>query len=241
MLEKKKLDIIIPVYNEGELIINTLKCIKNNFRYSYNLLICYDNEDDNTLEAINKSSLNKQNIFYIKNKLSGAHGAVMTAIYKSNSENILVIPADDDYNSSNLQNMFDYMLNNKIDVLCPDRFIKKNSIVNGPFIKFLIVRIVNFSLFYFANVKTKDATNGFRFFSRRVIDNINIESNTGFIYSLEYLLKSIEKNYKIGRFPAKWIERKKGQSRFTILKWSLDYLYWYFYAFKINLYKNEKK
>ena len=54
-------------------------------------------------------------------------------------------------------------------------------------------------------------------------------------------LKSIENNYKIARFPAKWIERKKGQSRFTILKWSLDYLYWYFYAFKIKLYKNEKK
>ena len=56
-----------------------------------------------------------------------------------------------------------------------------------------------------------------------------------------YLVKSIENNYKIARFPAKWIERKKGQSRFTILKWSLDYLYWYFYAFKIKLYKNEKK
>ena len=48
----------------------------------------------------------------------------MTGIYESNSENILVIPADDDYNSLNLQNMF-VMLNNKIDVLCPDRFIEK--------------------------------------------------------------------------------------------------------------------
>jgi len=96
-------------------------------------------------------------------------------------------------------------------------------------------------IYYLAKVKTKDATNGFRFFSRRVIENIEIESTTGFIYSLEYLVKSIENNYKIARFPAKWIERKKGQSRFTILKWSLDYLYWYFYAFKIKLYKNEKK
>ena len=241
MLEKKKLDIIIPVYNEGELIVNTLKSIQDNFRYSYNLLICYDNEDDNTLEAINKSLLNKKNIFYIKNKLSGAHGAVMTGIYESNSENVLVMPADDDYNSPYLQAMFQYMLNNKIDVLCPDRFIKKNSIINGPFIKFLLVRIVNFSLFYFAKIKTKDATNGFRFFSRKVIDNIKIESSTGFIYSLEYLVKSTEKNYSISRFPAMWIERKKGQSRFTILKWSLDYLYWYFYAFKIRIYKNKNE
>ena len=130
--------------------------------------------------------------------------------------------------------------NEQIDVLCPDRFIEPGSIVNGPFIKFLIVRVVNYSLYYLANVQTKDGTNGFRFFSRKVINNIKIESNTGFTYSLEYLLKSIEKGYKIGSFPAKWIERKKGQSRFKILKWSFDYLYWYFYAFKIRIFKNEK-
>ena len=57
----------------------------------------------------------------------------------------------------------------------------------------------------------------------------------------EYLVKSIEKKYKIDRYPAKWIERKKGKSRFTILKWSLDYLYWYFYAFKIRLNKNKNE
>ncbi len=241
MLDKKNLDIIIPVYNEGELIVNTLKSIKNNFKYSFNIFICYDQENDNTLKAIDSSSLDKTNIYFIKNKRSGAHGAVMTGIKNSKSDFVLVIPADDDYNTLNLQNMFEYMINNQLDILCPDRFIKKNSIINGPFIKFLIVRIINFSLFYLTDVQTKDATNGFRFFSKRVINNINIESNTGFIYSLEYLVKSIEKNYKIGRYPAKWIERKKGQSRFTILKWSLDYLYWYFYAFKIKLYKNEKK
>ncbi len=241
MIEKKKLDIIIPVYNEGELIVNTLRSIENYFKYPFNIFICYDEENDNTIDAIEKSSLDKKNIFYVKNKLKGAHGAVMTGIQKSISDIVLVIPADDDYNTINIQNMFQVMTNNNIDVLCPDRFIEKNSIINGPFIKFLIVRIVNLSLYYLANVYTKDATNGFRFFSRRVINNIKIQSRTGFIYSLEYLIKSIEKNYKIANFPAKWIERKKGQSRFTILKWSLDYLYWYFYAFKIKLYKNEKK
>ena len=237
ILEKKNLDIIIPVYNEGELIVDTINSIQNNFDYSFNLLICFDNDLDNTLQSINHSTLNKDNIFYVKNKFSGAHGAVMTGIKKSKSDYILVLPADDNYNTVNLQKMFDMMKDNNIDVLCPDRFIEKDSIENGPFLKFLIVRVVNFSLYYIADIKTKDGTNGFRFFSRKVINNIEIESSTGFIYSLEYLLKALENNYKIGRYPAKWIERKKGESRFKILKWSLDYLYWYFYAFKIKLFK----
>ena len=80
MLEKKKLDIVIPVYNEGELIIDTLNSIKDNLKCTFNILICYDIDNDNTLQAIDKSLLDKSNVFYVKNKFTGAHGAVMSGI-----------------------------------------------------------------------------------------------------------------------------------------------------------------
>ena len=60
---KKNIDIVIPVYNEGELIIDTIKSIQNNFNYSFNILICFDLDNDNTLTAIANSSLDKKNIF----------------------------------------------------------------------------------------------------------------------------------------------------------------------------------
>lgn len=235
---KKKLDIVIPVYNESDLIIDTLNSINKNLKYDFNILICYDLDNDSTLEVINRNTkINKSNIFYIKNELLGAHGAVMTGIKNSKSEYILVMPADDDYNAQNFNSMIDYMIKENLEVLCPDRFIRPNSITNGPFLKFLLVRIVNFSLYYLTDIPTKDSTNGFRFFSRKVIENIKIESNTGFTYSIEYLVKSLQNGFKIGVFPAKWKERSKGQSRFRIFKWSLNYLYWYLYAFKIKLFK----
>ncbi len=237
MIIKKNLYIIIPVYNEGELIIDTINSIYENFNQQFNILICYDNDDDNTIKAINESNIEKNNLVFVKNEFSGAHGAVMTGISKSESDFVLVIPADDNYNTINLTTMYNKIKNENLDVLCPDRFIEPNSIINGPLLKFLIVRIVNYSLHYLASVPTKDSTNGFRFFSRKVIKNINIISKVGFTYSLEYLLKSLEKGYNIGTFPAKWIERKKGQSRFKIFNWALNYLYWYFYAFKIKIFK----
>ncbi len=237
MLDKKKLDIIIPVYNEGEIIINTIKSIKNYFSYEHNILICYDFEKDNTLTALKKSNLKLENVYFIKNSKFGAHGAVMSGIMRSKSEYLLVLPADDDYNTENLNSMYEKIKRENLDILCPDRFINKNSIKSGPFFKFLIAKFVNYSLYFLTDVPTKDATNGFRFFSRRVVETINIESKIGFTYSIEYLLKSINKGYNIGKFPAIWIERKKGKSRFKILKWSLDYLRWYFYAFKLKLFK----
>ena len=68
------------------------------------------------------------------------------------------------------------------------------------------------------------------------------KNEAGFKVWLQSLKQeALEKGYRIDTFPAKWIERKKGQSRFRILKWALNYLYWYFYAFKIKIFKNEKK
>jgi len=239
-VHKKKIDIIIPVYNEGLNIISTLNAIYNFVDHEFNILICYDFDNDTTVSAIKNSnylnSLNTQ-IFFIKNNSTGAHGAVMSGIKSSLSDYCVVLPADDDYNINNFNNIINLMISDQIDILCPDRFIKGGSIKNGPFFKFLLARIVNLSLYYLAKMPTKDSTNGFRFFSRKTVQNISIESTEGFTYSIEYLVKGFEKGYRICNYPAMWIERSKGKSRFMILKWAKSYLKWYFLAIYNNLTK----
>lgn len=73
--------------------------------------------------------------------------------------------------------------------------------------------------------------NGFRLFSRRVIDTIPVESTPGFTYSLEWLAKAHRLGWPIAEVPARWFERQQGQSRFKILRWIPAYLRWYLYAF----------
>ena len=116
------------------------------------------------------------------------------------------------------------------DVVCPSRFMKEGYIKNCPLIKFLIVKIVSFLLYYLSNVKIKDPTNGFRLFSKKFVDNNNIESKKGFAYSLELLVKGRKKNTKIIEIPSIWIERKDRKNSFKIFKWSGEYLRWFFYA-----------
>tara|TARA_B100000989_G_scaffold191598_1_gene144312 strand:- start:13713 stop:14429 length:717 start_codon:yes stop_codon:yes gene_type:complete len=237
MIIKKKLDFIIPVYQEDENILSTLNNILKINTFSHNILICYDYDDDPTIKVIKNHIVNNNFIFFIKNKKSGAHGAIMTGIENSVSDYVLVIPADDDYNIKNIPDMINEIQLQSAEILCPDRFMKGGKIVNGPKLKFLLCRIVNLTLYLFSDINTLDATNGFRLFSRKVIDTITIESTMGFTYSLEYLIKSIELNYKVIRYPALWIERKKGKSRFKIMQWSTSYLKWYFYCFKIKIFK----
>ena len=103
--------------------------------------------------------------------------------------------------------------------------------VGCPWLKAVLVRAAAFSLYHFARLPARDATSGFRLFSRRVIDTIPVESDSGFVYSIELLVKAHRLGWRIGEVPAQWIERQQGQSRFRALRWLPAYLRWYFYPF----------
>src|SRR5258708_34248015 len=102
-----------------------------------------------------------------------------------------------------------------------------------PWLKAVLVRSASLTLYVLARLPIHDASNGFRLFSRQVLEQFIIESTIGFTYSIELLVKTHRKGWKIGETPALWFERGTGQgkSRFKVLKWLPAYLHWYFYAF----------
>jgi hypothetical protein len=94
------------------------------------------------------------------------------------------------------------------------------------------VRSASLTLHKFAFIPIKDASNGFRLFSKRVVKEILVESSEGFTYAIELLVKCHRLGWKIGEVPAKWYERTQGRSRFKVFKWVPHYLKWYLYGFE---------
>ncbi len=227
-----RLDIIIPVYNEGANILPTLASIAREVKSPARVLICYDREDDNTLPAIrNAPSLpGALAIAYVRNRGRGAQGAVITGLAACQAPFALVQMADDDYNAGIIEAML-RLGETGFDVVCASRFMKGGSMTGCPWLKAVLVRIGNFTLYHLACLPTRDATNGFRLFSARVIDQIVIDSDRGFCYSIELLVKCHRLGWRIGEVPAQWMERTKGTSRFQVVKWLPAYMRWYLYAF----------
>ena len=62
MNEKNELDILIPVFNENENIIKTLKNIKSVLNFNYNILICYDYDADPTIKIIKENFPNSKKL-----------------------------------------------------------------------------------------------------------------------------------------------------------------------------------
>ena len=229
---EKKFDIVIPVYNEGDNIINTINSLLKDVIFEINILIIFDNYADLTLEVIEKNFSKIEFIKLIKNEGQGAHGAVMTGFKYSQSAGVLVLPADDDYNSKNINKYFEKIIEG-YDLVCPSRFTEGGCMVGAPKFKYIIMRTVNLFLYYLIGLPTKDSTNGFRLFSNDFLNETKIESKEGFTYSLELLTKATLMKKKIIELPALWYERKHGNSNFKVFKWAFAYLRWVLFSLKI--------
>jgi glycosyltransferase involved in cell wall biosynthesis len=226
------LDIIIPVYNEGANILPALQSLVRAVKTPLRVLICYDRDDDDTLPAIenNRGALGELAIEFVRNHGRGAHGAVMAGFVASSAPYIIMLPADDDYNAAIIDAMTGYAQAGH-DIVCASRFMPGGSMVGCPWFKALMVRTGNFTLYHLARLPTRDASNGFRLFTQRVIKDIAVESDRGFCYSIELLVKCHRLGWRIGEVPARWLERTHGASRFKAVKWLPAYLRWYLYAF----------
>jgi glycosyltransferase involved in cell wall biosynthesis len=227
-----ELDIVIPVYNEGRNIVATLAALATSVKTPARVLICYDFLDDDTLPAIRDNALSHAGLAVelIRNRGRGAHAAVMTGFTASTAPFILMYPADDAINAAMLDRMV-ALARGGCDIVCASRFMPGGAMVGAPLLKDALVRAANFTLHHLARLPTTDASNGFRMFSRRVIDGIAVESDQGFCYSIELLVKAHRLGWSIAEVPVRWFERQHGQSRFRVLKWLPAYLRWYFYAF----------
>jgi len=230
-MAEPELDIVIPVYNEGESIGGVLRSLADHVTTPFRALICYDRDDDDTLPALAPFEAAGMAIERVKNCGTGAFGAVVTGFAESRAPAVLVFPADDDYNAPRLDAMV-AKFREGYDIVCASRFIPGGRMVGCPPLKAATVRGSAFVLHHVARLPTHDASNGFRLFSQRLLRAVPLESTEGFTYSIELLVKAHRLGWRIGEVPVEWFERKSGKSRFQVIRWLPAYFTWFKYAFE---------
>jgi len=234
-----KLDIVIPVYNEDERIIDLLKNLSAEINFSFRVLICFDNDNDATLKHLkDKKNINTE-IVLVKNPTEGPNSAIIEGIKKSTSNIILVYMADDFENIKIINDMIKYVDSGN-DLVIPSRFINGGKMIGAKPIKEFITRAGSLLIFYIARIPFKDCTNAFKMFNKNVKENITFQSSKGFTYSLELVAKSHFLNFKIKEIPSIWREVPNRKSNFQIVKWIPFYIYWLMYAVFKNFLRLKK-
>jgi glycosyltransferase involved in cell wall biosynthesis len=95
----KDIDIVVPCYFEKNNMISLLVSLSRHVTSKIRVIICYDEDNDDTL-TIKETFVNYSfEIIFIKNFYTGLHGAVRTGLETSTAPVAIVMPADDDYNA----------------------------------------------------------------------------------------------------------------------------------------------
>tara|TARA_R110001632_G_scaffold18408_4_gene57039 strand:- start:5453 stop:6193 length:741 start_codon:yes stop_codon:yes gene_type:complete len=233
----KVLSLIIPVYNEEHNIIPLIKEISEKISTNYIAFIIYDFEEDSTLKKSKEIQGEYDNIFFIKNKFEkNVIGAFKTGFDISETEYIVPIMAD----LSDAPETINIMLpkiKEGFDLVIASRYMPGGDKIGGPKLKKFLSKRLNLTLKNITKLKVHDITNAFIIYKKESIKSIDIQSKGGFEITMEIIAKAYENNWKISEVPTINRERNSGTSKFRILKWSLNYLYWFVYILKVDFKK----
>lgn len=228
-----KLSVVMPVYNEGEVIVQTIEGVTGAVKHPFELLIVYDMDEDNTVPAVKKIQKKYSNVKLTKNIYGrGALNALKTGLVKAKGDAVCVMMADLTDDPKTLNRMVE-KFEQGYDIVSGSRYMPGGIQKGGPFIKQLLSRVAGISMHYLAGVPTFDPTNSFRLYSKRLLRNVKIESDGGFELGIELTVKAHFSGYKVTEVPTTWTYLAK-VSRFQLKKWLPNYLRWYILALKIR-------
>jgi len=218
-MEKKKIRIILPTFNEVDnlkiLIPNLFKIFKEN-NLNADVLIVDDNSPDGTgifAEKL-KEKYHRIEIIHRKSK-SGLGSAYIAGFKKSIKDNIDIVFEMD----ADLSHKPEYIMEfiKKIDEGYDLVIGSRNKIIGWGSYRKSISKIGNFVGRTIAGIKITDLTTGYRAYKKTVLESINIDKikSESYDFQLEILYRAIKKDFKIGSIPIIFYDRKKGKSKLS--------------------------
>ena len=204
------ISLVVPVFNEADNIQPFLRDVEATVHEPHEILLVYDFPEDSTLPAVAAMRPPCPNVRLVHNTLGrGVLNALKAGFKASGGDVIIVMMADRSDEPRDVGPMA-RLVRNGADVVAGSRYMRGGSQVGGPPLKRFLSRLAGVSLHYVAGLPVHDATNNFRAYSRRVIEQIPIEGEVSFAVAMELTLKAHWRGWKLAEVPTTWRDRTAG-------------------------------
>ena len=224
--------LVVPVFNEADNIVEFLRDVEREVNEAHEILIVYDFPEDSTLPAVAAMQPPCAAVRLVHNTLGrGVLNALKAGFQASRGDVMVVMMADRSDEPRDVAPLT-RLVREGADVAAGSRYMRGGKQEGGPWLKRTLSRLAGVSLHYFAGLPVHDATNNFRAYSRRVVEQIPIEGEVSFALALELTLKAHWRGWRVAETPTTWRDRTAGQSRFRLWAWMPHYLHWYWLAMR---------
>lgn len=204
-----KVVVTIPACNEEKTIGRVIKKIKEAMKrnsYSYRILVVDDGSKDNTAKIAKKNGA----IVYSHPKNYGLAETFKTEVAKSlelKPDVIIHIDADLQYQPSEIPKLLEE-IKKGYDLVLGSRF--RGKIEEMPLIKRIGNIVFSKVVSQTSGLKISDAQTGFRAFTRKVAEEIKINSNH--TYTQEQIIRAVKQKFRVKEVPI-YFARRDGKSR----------------------------
>jgi dolichol-phosphate mannosyltransferase len=222
------LSVVIPVYNEGENVVPTLRgVVEQTHVRPLEVLVVHDFDEDTTVPVVKRLQAEMPEVRLHRNDIGrGVLNAIKSGLAAAAAPYVLVTMGDGSDDPRDIDPMY-ALARGGADVVAGSRYMRGGRQLGGPLLKRAMSRGAGLSLHWLGGVPVHDATSNFRLYSRRLLDKTTIESTGGFELGIELTVKAHLMGLRVAEVPTTWRDRTAGQSRFQLWKWLPRYLYWY--------------
>lgn len=218
-MNKLRVCIVIPAYNEGQVIYSVLKKAQKAFTssvYKIDIVLVNDGSADNTGAEAKRAGVHVIN--HILN--SGAGGATATGLSYANQNGYdfaATMDADGQHSPNDVLNGIDTMQKVKADLLIGSRLIDAEGMSKVKVLGNKGLSIITHLLF---GVNTTDSQSGLRIYSRQALEKLRWKTS-GYEFCSEMIWRANQLGLKISEYPIEAIytdySKAKGQSNWNAI------------------------
>ena len=211
--------VIIPTYKEKE---NIEKIIRKVFSLekSFHILIVEDNSPDGTADIVKRLMKEFPDKLFIEER-KGKLGLGTAYIHgfkwalKRNYEFIYEMDADFSHNPEDLIRLYNACTNEGGDMAIGSRYIKGVNVVNWPMGRVLMSYYASAYVRIITGMSIRDTTAGFKCYSRRVLEAIELDKIkfTGYAFQIEMKFTAWKLGFNIIEVDIIFRDRTEGESK----------------------------
>lgn len=222
------LTVVIPARNEAACIRSTVEHLDLELRLNHiphEIIVVDDGSTDQTWSILEELSPAVPSVRPIRN--TGLHGfgrAVIHGLDHMSGDAVVIMMADE---SDDCRDVVLYwnVLNEGYDAVFGSRFIKGGGVIDYPWLKLLLNRLVNRLIRILFRIRLNDTTNAFKAYRRLVIDGCRPLISPHFNLTVELPLKTIVRGYCWTIVPITWRNRRSGETKLKLKEMGSRYVF----------------
>jgi dolichol-phosphate mannosyltransferase len=220
---------VIPAHDEEACIEATVQDLADELSRAgipHEILVVDDHSTDGTRERLAALAARLPQLRVLTNAQRPGFGfAVRSGLEQFRGDAVAIAMADASDRPADLVRFVRTLEVSGADCVFGTRWSRESRVVDYPFAKRVVNRLVNQGIRLVFGLRYNDVTNAFKLYRRPVIEGLQPLLSHHFNLTLELPLKAIVRGYRYAVVPNDWIGRRGGQSKLRLKEMGSRYLF----------------